>query len=86
MIEDIMQAMFDMSDDAQTPIVQDRSKAMVTEFFTGIMPLLDYVAFHEIWMDRFSIDEATLRAQFVDSFLGTHFAYTVKGFPHEHGY
>lgn len=64
----------------------NRPRAMVTEFFTGIMPVLDYVAYHEIWMERFSIDEPTLRKNFVESFMGTHFAYTVAGFPHEHGY
>lgn len=85
-IEEVINAMFEMAETEQLAIEQDKSKAMVTEFFTGIMPLLDYVAYHEIWMDRYSIDETTLRKQFVSSFLGTHFAYTIKDFPHEHSY
>lgn len=85
-IEEVINTMFERAEFEHLAVEEDRSKAMVTEFFTGIMPLLDYVAYHEIWMDRYSIDEATLRKQFVASFLGTHFAYTVKGFPHEHSY
>lgn len=77
MLGEVIDRMFAMAVQERIPLNPDRSAAMVTEFFTGIMPLLDYVVYHEIWMDRFDIDEATLRRHFVDSFLGTHFAFTV---------
>lgn len=65
--------------DMETP--ENIPQAKVTEFFTGLMPMLDYVAYHEIWMERFNIDETTLREQFVESLIGTHFAYTLPHFP-----
>jgi len=50
----------------------------VMEFFTGIMPILNYVVYHNLWMDRFGLSEPELRSQFLDSFLGTHVAFSVQ--------
>lgn len=86
MLDEILTRMFSATEGWAIEVGVDRSKAMVTEFFTGIMPMLDYVAYHEIWMERYGIEEVILRKQFIESFLGTHFAYTVQGFPHKHGH
>ncbi len=75
--EDVMGRMFSLPEASEMRKPENKPQAMITEFFTGILPILDYVAYHEIWMDRFGIDEASLRASFIESFLGTHFAYTV---------
>jgi hypothetical protein len=32
-------------------------------FFTGVMPLLSYVGYHEGWMERFGVAEADLRSR-----------------------
>ena len=58
LLEEVLLRMFSFADDARLPSGQNRAKGMVTEFFTGIMPLLNYVAYHEIWMDRFKIGRA----------------------------
>ncbi len=80
-LADIIALMFSIAEDQHVPVDSNKSRAMITEFFTGIMPVLDYVAYHEIWMERFSVPEETLRAQFLESFLSTHFAFmfTNKG-------
>ena len=83
-LADIIALMFSIAEDQHVPVDSNKSRAMITEFFTGIMPVLDYVAYHEIWMEQFSMEESALRAQFVESFLGSHFGYTIPGFPHGH--
>lgn len=80
MVEEIMNAMFEITGDNASDDPETRSRLMVTEFFTGIMPLLNYVAYHEIWMERYGVDEKSLRDRFIESFLGTHFAYTIGTF------
>lgn len=84
LLEDVLIRMFSVADEAKLPLGQDRAKGMITEFFTGIMPILNYVAYHEIWMDRFGIEEAELRANFIEAFIGTHFAYTLGTALQEH--
>jgi TetR/AcrR family transcriptional regulator len=54
------------------------AQVMVTEFFTGIMPCINFVVFHEKWMERFGIDEPELRERFFKAFLGTHMEHTLK--------
>ncbi len=81
-VEKIMERMFSLPVAEEMRKPDNMQQAMITEFFTGILPILDYVAYHEIWMERFGIDEATLRANFIESFLGTHFAYTVPKMSH----
>jgi len=76
LVEEVMNAMFAMTAGVLEITATNRASHMVTEFFTGIMPLLNYVAYHEIWMERYHAEESVLRAQFIESFLGTHFAYT----------
>lgn len=78
MIGEILDRMMALAADTGYLVEKDREKAKVTEFFTGMMPILNYVAYHEIWMERFGMEEPALRAQFIDAFLGTHLAYTVR--------
>lgn len=84
LLEEVLLRMFSFADDARLPSGQNRAKGMVTEFFTGIMPLLNYVAYHEIWMDRFNIGEPELRENFIEAFIGTHIAYTLGVHGSEH--
>lgn len=78
-LEDIIALMFSIAEDRHVPVDTNTSRAMISEFFTGIMPILDYVAYHEIWMERFNIPEEVLRTQFIESFLSTHFAFMFNG-------
>jgi len=80
LIGEVMERMFGLVGHLDSTTEHERADLMITEFFTGIMPLLNYVAYHELWMEQYGIDEATLRSRFIASFLGTHFAYTVPGF------
>ena len=59
---------------------QDAARVNVTEFFTGIMPCINFVVYHEKWMERFNIPEPELRGIFYDAFLGTHVAHTVESY------
>lgn len=86
MLGQYLEAIFSVSAGVIENPPSDMPKAMIAEFFTGIMPILNYVAYHEIWMERFGIDEATLRANFIESFIGTHMAYTIPGLEHDHMY
>ncbi len=77
-LEEVMGVMFSAAEKSHVTVDANRGHAMITEFFTGVMPFLDYVAYHEIWMERFGIDESELREQFIDSFIGTHMAFTMR--------
>lgn len=81
LINQYLETVLSLASDFDMDIPENIPQAKVTEFFTGLMPMLDYVAYHEIWMERFNIDETTLREQFVESLIGTHFAYTLPQFP-----
>lgn len=77
-LEDVMGIMFSAAEEKHVAVETNRGHAMITEFFTGVMPFLDYVAYHEIWMERFGIEESELREQFLTSFIGTHMAFTLR--------
>lgn len=77
-LEDVMGIMFSAAEEKHVAVEANRGHAMITEFFTGVMPFLDYVAYHEIWMERFGIEEGELREQFLTSFIGTHMAFTLR--------
>jgi len=78
MIGEILDRMMALAADTGYLVDEDLEKAKVTEFFTGMMPILNYVAYHEIWMERFGMEESALRAQFLEAFLGTHLEYTMR--------
>ncbi|HCM28795.1 MAG: hypothetical protein A2Z99_19940 [Treponema sp. GWB1_62_6] len=76
MIREIVASIFAAVDSAAGSAMPDREFAMVMEFFTGIMPLLSYVVYHEAWMERFGVKESDLRERFITAFIGTHFDYS----------
>lgn len=77
LIKDTLARMFASGRDAGLGYEQSPSTE-VMEFFTGIMPLLSYVAYHNMWMERFNLSEPELRGLFIDSFIGTHVAFSAK--------
>ena len=77
MIEDLLHAELAKAKELGFP-VSDLSESMVTEFFTGIMPILNFVVYHDMWMDRFHVDETDLRQTFLKVFKGTHMAFTLE--------
>lgn len=77
MIEDLLHAQLAKAKELGFPVV-DLSESMVTEFFTGIMPILNFVVYHDMWMDRFHVDEGNLRRTFLKVFQGTHMAFTLE--------
>ncbi len=78
LIGEVLDRMLALASDTGYHIGTDPAKAKVTEFFTGMMPILNYVAYHEIWMERYGMEESVLRAQFIEAFLGTHLEYTMR--------
>ena len=53
---------------------EDQQELLITEFFTGLMPLLGYALYMDEWMDFYNIGEEELREKFYNSFKKTHLA------------
>ena len=58
-----------------TDFSKDSEQMIVTEFFTGIIPMLNYIVFRKDFGDYFEIEEAALRERFIRAFKNTHLAY-----------
>jgi AcrR family transcriptional regulator len=80
MIREIVTSIFEAVGASEESGVPDREFAMVMEFFTGVMPLLSYVVYHEGWMERFGVAEADLRSRFIAAFIGTHFDFSATAY------
>jgi TetR/AcrR family transcriptional regulator len=83
LLQDILSSMFkrQQSMKAQWCIPEGwQGKAAVMEFFTSIMPIMNYVIYCEHWAEYFKIPEPTLRKQFIEVLIGTHVAYSFKIF------
>lgn len=64
---------------AGTPLsARDAARARIMEFFTGLIPILAYIVYHETWIQANGISEPELRAQFIDSFIDAHFTATQR--------
>jgi TetR/AcrR family transcriptional regulator len=71
LIEGLMQSMVETIRE-QHPGELDTAQVFVSEFFTGIMPCINFVVYHEKWMERFGVSEPELRERFFRAFLETH--------------
>ncbi|MBD3393552.1 MAG: TetR family transcriptional regulator [Chitinivibrionales bacterium] len=54
---------------------QERKQMLVTEFFTGIMPMINYVVYSEHCQKHFGMTRQELRSHFLEAFKMTHVAY-----------
>jgi AcrR family transcriptional regulator len=54
---------------------EDRKQMLVTEFFTGILPLINYVVYADQCQKHFDMKESELRKRFLEAFKMTHVAY-----------
>jgi TetR/AcrR family transcriptional regulator len=52
----------------------NKQEFLVTEFFTGFMPLISYALYGDEWQKIYHISEKDLREQFYQSFKKTHLA------------
>ncbi|MBD3241524.1 MAG: TetR family transcriptional regulator [Chitinivibrionales bacterium] len=59
----------------QLPRGIDRKQMLVTEFFTGMMPLINYVVYREEWCRHVGMDEAELKKRFFRALAMTHLLY-----------
>ncbi len=80
LIRDITVKIFATVETADGGAIKDKEFSMVLEFFTGIMPTLTYVVYHEAWMERFGWTEAELRERFITAFIGTHMRYSADAY------
>lgn len=78
MIREIIEKIYSTLEKAEAGTIGDREFSMVLEFFTGIMPLVSYVVYHEGWIDRFGMKESELRERFIKAYIGTHFRYSAE--------
>lgn len=52
----------------------DKQELLITEFFTGLMPLFGYALYKDEWESFYNISEEELREKFYQSFKKTHLA------------
>lgn len=57
----------------------DRMQVLVTDFFTGLMPIINYVLYKEDWMAHYRIDEQEMRERFFKAHDATHLEYHRAG-------
>ena len=53
----------------------DRMQVLVTDFFTGLMPIVNYVLYKDDWMTHYQIDEQEIRERFFKAYDATHLEY-----------
>ena len=53
----------------------DRIQGVVTDFFTGFMPILNFVIYKENWKNHYQMSEKEIRERFYTAFQYTHLAY-----------
>lgn len=56
-------------------VAEEKSQLMVTEFFTGVMPVVNYIVFKDTWSKHFGIKQDTLKELFFNSYRATHIQY-----------
>ncbi len=56
-------------------IEKDEKLLMVTEFFTGIMPILTFAIFGDVFGEKHELSKAQMKEMFVQAFLNTHIEY-----------
>ena len=57
----------------------DRMQIIVTDFFTGLMPIVNYVLYKDKWKAHYPIDEQELRERFLEAYDATHLEYHRRG-------
>lgn len=57
----------------------DRMQILVTDFFTGLMPIVNYVLYKDEWKAHYQIDEQELRDCFFKAYDATHLEYHRSG-------
>lgn len=57
----------------------DRMQILVTDFFTGLMPIVNYVLYKDEWKAHYQIDEQELRDRFFKAYDATHLEYHRSG-------
>lgn len=57
----------------------DRMQIIVTDFFTGLMPIVNYVLYKDEWKAYYQIDEQELRERFFEAYDATHLEYHRRG-------
>lgn len=52
-----------------------KKQLIITEFFTGIMPLVNFVIFQDEWMSNYKISKEEIKNYFINAFKSTHISY-----------
>ena len=53
----------------------DEHLALISDFFTGLLPLINYVLLKDQWTQHYGVDEQELHEKFFQAFMMTHMAY-----------
>lgn len=57
---------------------EDCSRLFVTEFFTGVLPIINFAIYMDEWKTYYSINEEELIEHFLHAFKDTHISYHLK--------
>ena len=52
--------------------LKNRQQYLVSEFFTGFLPVIAFIALKDKWCEHFECDKSSLPDQFIDVFESTH--------------
>ena len=53
----------------------DRMEGMVSDFFTGMLPLINFTLYKDEWIEHYGISEEELKKKFTNVFMITHLSY-----------
>lgn len=59
---------------------EDKAQWIVTEFFTGFLPMINFVVFKEEVGTYFGINDQKMRQSFIDAFKQTHLNYHLNNY------
>lgn len=48
------------------------ARELIYEFFTGFIPMLTFIIFHDQWARHFKVSEEKVKREFMESFIKTH--------------
>lgn len=56
----------------------DEREILVAEFFTGVLPVVNYILFRDEFIENFNMTEREYKEYFLKAFKETHFAYHLR--------
>ena len=75
MITDEVKTMLDRFKSRGIKVDADEAQMIVTEFFTNMMPFLNFIVYHDSLADHLGMDKDELKRRFIKAHMSTHGRY-----------